>query len=404
MGDAASPSPSQKKHQASMLSLKTANLLLGAAIVTCAAFGAPTLAEWLLFPPGPFDPADVPPPPDYSSPASWAASPLHKETKDRAWWTPGSIGGPIPRNDTEFDVFWVHPTTYFMGRWNAAIDTFSSNLVTTITTAEHAGVFNGACRVFAPRYRQLSQGVQDRYSVPEQTEALDVAFADVWAAFRYFLEHTEGRPFFIGAYSQGTLHSMRLLQRWLPAAPANEGARLVAAFLIGNTVPEPDMEGVLPVCKSARQTHCYVSYNTVLRGDDAGSRHWRKKGPPTCVNPLTWSSDELHAESGRHLGAIPLVASVSYPVRWLSYPLIGYARFDGPDVGLLSAQCQDGILYVSDPASHPTAGHRYRFNPGTAMHSLDLHLFWLNLRANVHERAEAFRTRWEAPHDEESLA
>jgi len=314
------------------------------------------------------------------------------------------MGAQNPPNGTKFDVFWVHPTTYFMGRWNAAIDTFSANLVTTITTAEHAGVFNGACRVFAPRYRQLSQGVQDRHTVEQQRGALDVAFSDVWAAFEHFLEHTEGRPFFIGSYSQGTLHAMRLLQRWLPHAPADASARLVAAFLIGNTVPESDMEGVLPVCQSPRQTRCYVSYNTVLRGDDAGSAHWRAKGPPTCVNPLTWARDGLPAAREQHLGAVPLVSSVPYPVRLLSYPLIGYARFDGPDEGLLSAQCQDGILYVTDPTSHPTAGHRYRFNPGDALHALDLHLFWLNLRANVAERAAAFLARWEGQQTEAGLA
>ena len=255
---------------------------------------------------------------------------------------------------------------------------------------EQAAVFNGESRIFAPRYRQLSQGAQDRFPVAQQGEAMDVAFTDTYDAFKRFLHESEGRPFFLASYSQGTLHAMRILQRWRRSAPANETSRLVAAYLIGNTVPEAEMAGTLPVCKGPSDTRCYVSWNTVVRGDETGSNHWRAKGAPTCVNPLSWQHDEMPVGRERHLGAVPMIASLPRWLRWLLHPVFRYTDFAAPDAGLLDAQCQDGVLMISEPTEHETAGGRYLFNPGVGRHAWDIHLFWMNVRINIRTRAMAF--------------
>lgn len=248
-------------------------------------------------------------------------------------------------------------------------------------------VFNGESRVFMPRYRQLSQGAQDRYPVAEQQPAMDVAFSDVWQAFMHFLEHCQGRPFFIGSHSQGTLHAVRLLQRWLASAPSEETSRLVAAYLIGNTVTGKDMAGVLPICAQPNSTFCYLSYNAVQHGDEQQAAHWRSKGPPTCVNPISWQHDEAVASKDLHRGAIPILASQPIFFRILLYPLLRYVTFTMPDKNLVSAQCEDGILFVSDPSLDPSAACNYGAG---GFHAWDLHLFWMDLRANIRERASAF--------------
>ena len=263
--------------------------------------------EYVFFTDLPFDPERTPPPPDYASASSWATSPLHT---NRARWVPVGSTSSEASGALEFDVFWVHPTTFFLGSWNAPIDSFQAKLVTDIVPMrEQAAVFNGRCRVWAPRYRQLSQGVQDRFSAAQQQAAMDVAFSDVASAFQHFLKATDGRPFFVGSYSQGTLHAMRLLKQWLATAPAVEADRLVAWYGIGNTVPEADMAGTLPVCQRAEQTRCFVSFNSVLYGDTKGGNHWKAKGPPTCVNPLSWLQDEALVSKEAHLGAIPSTCS-----------------------------------------------------------------------------------------------
>ena len=61
-----------------------------------------------------------------------------------------------------------------------------------------------------------------------------------------------------------------------------------------------------------------------------------------------------------------------------------------PDTELLTAQCKDGILYVSNPAKNATVGPKYEFNPGGALHAYDLNFFWMNIRANIDVRAKAY--------------
>jgi len=182
---------------------------------------------------------------------------------------------------------------------------------------------------------------------------------------------------------------MRLLQQWLRTAPAAQTARFVAWYGIGNTVPEAEMEGVLPVCTSATQTRCFISYNAVVEGDTAARDHWHVKGTPTCVNPLSWRQDELLVGKEHHLGAVPLLSSAAGLWRVLLYPILG-APSESPDEGLLTAQCRDGVLYVSDPSANKSVGHRYAFSPGVGLHALDTNLFWMNLRVNIRERAQAF--------------
>lgn len=360
---------------------------VGIVLTLMATWGAPVLVEWLFFPSMPFAKENAPPAPNYSDPASWVASPVHHETLDRVSWVPEEIGETNRQNEARFDTFFVHPTSYFIGHWNAPMDSFSANEFTNRQTAELAMVFNGESRVFMPRYRQLSQGAQDRYPVAEHQPAMDVAFADVWDAFLHFLAHSQGRPFFIGSHSQGTLHAARLLQRWLASAPPEEKSRLVAAYLIGNTVTENDMADVLPVCAQPNSTFCYLSYNTVQHGDESQAAHWRNKGPPTCVNPISWKHDELVASKNLHRGAIPMLTSQPILSRILLYPILRYISFIKPDTNLVSAQCKNGILFVSDPLLDPSAGCNYGSG---GFHAWDVHLFWMDLRANIHERASSF--------------
>ena len=361
------------------------------------------LFEYLLFPSIPFSQAVPPLKPDYTLASNWATSPLHEET-DRAWWVPVDSGEVNNQHQAQFDAFWIHPTTHFFGDWNAPASghRLTDYVTRLVPMREHAAIFNGECRVFAPHYRQASQGVQDRYSIEEHQPAMDVAFSDVWEAFQFFLAKTKGRPFFVGSHSQGTLHGMRLMQRWMESdAPAEEKSRLVAWYAIGNTVPEAEMAAALPVCQGPSETRCFVSFNTAVEGDVEGAMHWRKKGRPTCVNPLSWRQDERLVGPEHHLGAVSMLSSGgrSRPEKgewnefWrpIVYALTGVYADEPPDKELISAQCKDGVLFVSEPSANTSAaGYKYKFNPGGALHAYDINLFYINLRVNIRERARAF--------------
>ena len=88
--------------------------------------------------------------------------------------------------------------------------------------------------------------------------------------------------------------------------------------------------------------------------------------------------------------AVPLVSSAGPFWGVFFYPLVGWWNHEPPSSGLVTAQCKDGILYVSDPTANETVGHKYKWNPGAALHAYDIALFWSNLRANIADRADAF--------------
>jgi hypothetical protein len=337
-------------------------LLFGATVTAAMAMafysgGLGMFGAWIFFPNTPFDSKATPRPADYSFESSWASAPQN----NRAWWVPRGGGLTDSQADADVDTFYVHPTTYFVGRWNADVDSVVASSVTNfVPMREQAGVYNGVSQVFAPKYRQVSQGAQEQQRYPqEQTDlALDVAYEDVRAAFQWFVQHSGDRPFIIGSHSQGTLHATRLLKERIMRDPKLR-KRLVAAYLIGNTVVQSEMSAVsLPVCQNATQIRCYVSWNTVKEGDVAGARHWQSKGEATCVNPLSWKqSDDLVAKE-HHKGAVPLLSSVYGE-------LFGQRLFAGPSKSLVRARCKDGVLFVSDPADEQPIS--FGFNPGTRL-------------------------------------
>ena len=227
----------------------------------------------------------APPAPDYANPDDWAALPWREDLADVV---PPGANLRDEQATARTDVFFVYPTSYFLGSsWNAAIDDPLANLVTDRgVLTQQASVFNGTARVYAPRYRQVSQAGQMQQDRPEdKAAALDLAYHDVEAAFAHYLDDwNQSRPFFIASHSQGTTHAQPLLSYLFFQRP-DAAKRLVAAYLIGNTVVKAKLPPQLPACDDAEQTGCYVSWNAIAEGGD--DSHWQSKGPPTCVNPLS---------------------------------------------------------------------------------------------------------------------
>ena len=94
-----------------------------------------------------------PAPPDYGNPSHWAALPEREDLADTV-----IAGGIDGQTGSAVDVFFVHPTTFLTGEaWNQSIDDGATNRLTDDTVMlGQASVFNGCCRVFAPRYRQAT--------------------------------------------------------------------------------------------------------------------------------------------------------------------------------------------------------------------------------------------------------
>ena len=131
---------------------------------------------------------------------------------------------------------------YEEGRaWNASLDSTALNDAVDAWPIRHqASIFNGAGRVFAPRYRQAHIRV---FTLADSLSeaALRLAYTDVRAAFLHYLNHwDEGRPLVIAAHSQGSWHARWLLQEFFDGKPLAD--RLVAAYIPGMDVYASDFQ------------------------------------------------------------------------------------------------------------------------------------------------------------------
>lgn len=363
-----------------------------AGLVVIAAVGALTLylnpklgQRLFLKPSATFDVANVPPAPDYSQADTWAALPTKSDNADVV---PPESGVVDSQAEAVVDVFFVHPTTYYQDdMWNARYDEpdETKQFLDDGVLRHQAAVFNGSARVFAPRYRQATlyafMGEE-----PDAYKALEFAYTDVAKAFDYFIENlNDGRPFILASHSQGSLHGMKLLQEKI--AGTNLANRMVAAYLIGFSIPEElGADGVGP-CREAHTTGCYLNWNSVT--SEAETMGWKETTKIwidgklqhingrkiACVNPITGSLGGV-AEAAANLGAQPFADSEE-SVRALRQEATG-------------AACDDGMLVVSPP--NDDEGFTYGTFGGD-YHIYDYNLFHMNLRTDIARRIDMFWKR-----------
>ena len=271
--------------------------------------------------------------------------------------------------DARADVFFIHPTSYFGEKkgspWNADLrDTVVNNNTDNLSILLQASVFNGSCRVFAPRYRQGNMEAFYVFNTPEAKAAFDLAYNDVKKAFQYYLKHdNKKRPIIIASHSQGSLHAIRLLQEFFDGKPLQK--RLVCAYVIGYQIKK-DAFKKLPVGERPDQTGCFVGWRTYAKGEiPKGSA--AENGNSVCVNPLTWKTSEEWVSSDLHLGIMNNFEKI--------VPHTVSAGIE-PSSKILWIDTQE----VLDPQKKKITNY----------HRLDYNLFWMNIRQNVKERIDAF--------------
>lgn len=328
--------------------------------------------------------AQVPPAPNYARASNWAAGGRNEGAA--AAVAPGSTA----RQNLPVDVFYIHPTTdRSMDRYNQPVSDKATNAWTDGSViARQGGVFNGCCRVFAPRYRQATSGAQKEGGKIRE-DAFALAYGDVKRAFRYYLDHyNKGRPFILVGHSQGAAHLERLLDEEIDGKPL--AARMVAAYDVGITFPASKYDrpgSKLKMCDKPDSIGCVVHWSSILPSADlaktasfaeAYNRTVLPQGAdPTilCINPLTFDRSQPAAPRDAAKGAVP-----GAPDESAIKAIVPHA---------VSAKCERGLLVV-DP--DPALG----LKPlrGDSMHYHDLGLFYEDVRQNAILRARA----WLAAH------
>lgn len=321
-------------------------------------------------------------PPDYRQPQAWAAYP------DRPSHADDRPAGVAARTTAPAaDVFFIHPTTYLRSVvGNAPFDgpALARAWIDDAVLPLQASVFNGCCRIFAPRYRQASITAIIGDSGADHAAAA-LAYADVERAFdRFIADIPANRPFIIAGHSQGSIHAIRLLQQRVIGTPLQK--RLVAAYLPGAALPRAIEQLGLPICRSAAATGCVVTWNSVRTGHDDKrrlqdaqvwwqGRYQRIGGRPiVCVNPLNWQLDG-DAPASDNLGAV--------------YRSGHGGPIPAPLPQLTGAVCQRGLLGVS-PRTDESRHFSDLLTLGGVYHDFDYGLFYMNIRANAELRVGAY--------------
>ena len=290
---------------------------------------------------------------DYSKPENWAALPT---IQDNADWTPNGLTNG---QDTALvDVFFIHPTTDVTGfKGNAEIDNKNINKQTDNFPIKYqASVFNGSCKVYAPRYRQAALNNFFTKNSDNSKQAFNVAYADVRDAFKYYLEHyNNGRAIIIAGHSQGSKHAQRLLQEFFDGKPLQK--KLVAAYVIGFPTKENQFQ-YLKVAEDSTTVGGIISYSTFGQDSKIATVVPEYSGA-ISVNPLNWKTDRMFVSGNENKG------SLSKKSEEIIHTIFG-------------AKNGNGILEIQKPQEGgftPMVMKNY--------HLYDYSLFYINIRENV---------------------
>ena len=196
--------------------------------------------------------------------------------------------------DPPIDCFYVYPTVSADEGPNSDFEAAEGSEIFTVYN--QAARLTGACRVFAPIYRQVTLSMIGGTEPPEGVDPPQIAYDDVVDAFRHYVANeSDGRPFVLVGHSQGAGHLNRLIADEVDGEPLLRD-RLVSALLLGSTVAVPEGEVVggdfqnVPACEAADQVGCVVSYasfrSTVPPPDNSFFGRPRDgDGRASCVNP-----------------------------------------------------------------------------------------------------------------------
>jgi hypothetical protein len=302
--------------------------------------------------------------PDYRQLYYWAASPYKIDTSD-------SIPAFLKNQGTEkpADVFFIHPTSFFSeagsGKWNASLYDEDVNRLTDFRSILfQATVFNGSCRIFAPRYRQASMKTFYVMGTPEADAAFDLAYSDIRSAFMYYLQHEHNnRPLIIASHSQGTLHAIRLLQEFFDGKPLQEF--LVCAYIPGFRIPM-DAFMTIPVAETPSQTGGFAGWRSYEKGAMPGNISNERENMAS-INPVTWTTTEEWASPELHLGIMTGFETIT------------------PHTVSAGIEPRTGILWVETPEIIEE-----NVEKRSDHHIYDYNLFWMNIRQNVRQRIEEF--------------
>ena len=295
---------------------------------------------------------------DYSYSNNWAVLPGNYPDNLKKY----SVQNP----QDSIDVFYVYPTLLVSDkdiRWNVPIeDSIQKNKVLNIAVRFQASAWASSGNLFVPYYRQANIRSYNNLENGGKT-ALLLAYADVKAAFEYYLIHyNHGRGIILAGHSQGSTHISYLLRDFFDNKPLQK--QLVAAYIPGVGLDKNQFK-TIQLMHHPDQIGGFVTWNTFKKKFDKKNYKWYKG--KVVINPVTWDTTAI-AKRELHKGFL-------------------YSN------GKMYKNCFDthtdnGVIWISTP-HFP---YRYIAFLMRNYHTGDVNLFWEDIRENALLRIKSYRT------------
>lgn len=293
---------------------------------------------------------------DYNLPENWAYFEADKEK-------PVDVFLICPTVDTKSETNALDLNEKLKGRFVNALDM-------------EKGIYEKTGRLFSPYYRQMSIKA---YKLPaeEYEQAKEIAYRDISAAFRWYLDNmNEGRGLILAGFSQGAEMCLELLKEYYGGNGAEAKAlrrNLITVYAIGWTVTK-EMTAAYPQIVPAAGE---MDTGTVVSFDCENGKLTETIIIPAgvkalSINPLNWKTDATPADKALNLGAV--MATGADPMPKLCGGYLG----------------ERGELIVPDvsPADYPPVLDIF---PEGAYHLYDYQFFFMNLKQNIADRAAVWR-------------
>jgi hypothetical protein len=337
-------------------------------------------------------------PVNYSSDSNWLCLPGRKDACSTPLPTTalnangyGSTGESAVAKDPPVDCFYVYPTVSRDAGLN-------SDLNVSVSEEKYAAEaqfarYAGACRPFAPVYRQMTLGaIAAMAAGVDIAPAARLAYGDVAAAWRdYVANRNHGRPFVLVGHSQGSALLQQLIAREIEGKPIAKRMKLAILPGYNLLVPQGKLVGgtlkSTPLCSQPGETGCVIAWSSFRQGDvpSLGAMFGYAAQPGmtvACVNPAkpgsrSWEALDSYwfTRSSNPVPGGPIVWSTEGP------PPTPFVRTPG----LVSARCVNdgprGYLEIrtnADPRDKRTdriggdVGAGGMFLPGWGMHLADM--------------------------------
>ena len=301
--------------------------------------------------------------PDYNNLYYWAAHPLKKDIADSV---PAFLRNE--KRDSLVDVFYIHPTTFIKemlrSPWNADVNNEELNLSTDNTAIKNqATVYNGRCRVFAPRYRQSHLKAFFMKKNPKAEAAFAIAYSDIRNAFNHYLnQDNKGRPIIIAGHSQGSKMAIILLKEFFDNKPLVK--QLVCAYIPGADIKLDEFIS-LRQGNNPDDIHCILTWRSYKKGADPKEASTGQMN----INPISWKNDGRKTEANEHQGML-------------------YPSFNELQKGVITAEVKPGAGYIFVDLPEGISG---RLGKVDNLHIWDMQLFYMDIRRNIDTRIEAFK-------------